>query len=198
METINDLQLTSNSYRIQSLKSQREAEESKLMVKKCMEKGDLDRARIYAEKAVRKRNESNNYLKLSNKLEATTSNVQQLTNAQQLQQKMNGIVGDLGHVMKTINIDEISNTMNSFEDFDSNLGVSTDYMEKSMSSIDYSIPDDEVGDLVAQIADDNNLQLSDQLQFSATSRTDPMDQLQKEYFAKKQDQYVKAKNKIAL
>jgi charged multivesicular body protein 1 len=49
-----NLQMTGNSYKIQSLKAEREAEQEKLLVKKAMEKGDMERARIHAERAIRK------------------------------------------------------------------------------------------------------------------------------------------------
>ncbi len=49
-----NLQMDSMSYRMQSNKALREMEHEKLLVKKAMEKGDMERARIHAEIAIRK------------------------------------------------------------------------------------------------------------------------------------------------
>ena len=45
-------------------------------MKKALEKGNPDVARVYAENAIRKKNESLNYLKMSSKVDATASRVQ--------------------------------------------------------------------------------------------------------------------------
>ena len=45
-------------------------------MKKALEKGNPDVARVYAENAVRKKNESLNYLRMSGKVDATASRVQ--------------------------------------------------------------------------------------------------------------------------
>ena len=45
-------------------------------MKKALEKGNPEVARIYAENAVRKKNESINYLRMSGKIDAVSSRVQ--------------------------------------------------------------------------------------------------------------------------
>ena len=45
-------------------------------MKKALEKGNPDVARVYAENAIRKKNESLNYLRMSSKVDATASRVQ--------------------------------------------------------------------------------------------------------------------------
>ena len=45
-------------------------------MKKALEKGNPDVARVYAENAVRKKNESLNYLRMSGKVDAVASRVQ--------------------------------------------------------------------------------------------------------------------------
>ena len=45
-------------------------------VKKALEQGNVEGARIYAENAVRKKNESLNYLRMSGKVDAVASRVQ--------------------------------------------------------------------------------------------------------------------------
>ena len=45
-------------------------------MKKALEQGNVEGARIYAENAVRKKNESLNYLRMSGKVDAVASRVQ--------------------------------------------------------------------------------------------------------------------------
>ena len=45
-------------------------------MRQCLEKGDPERARIYAENAVRKKSESVSYLRMSAKVDAVASRVQ--------------------------------------------------------------------------------------------------------------------------
>ena len=59
-----------------SKKAEKEQRQQEAQVKKALEKGNPDVARIYAENAVRKKNESINYLRMSGKIDAVSSRVQ--------------------------------------------------------------------------------------------------------------------------
>jgi charged multivesicular body protein 1 len=58
-----------------SKKAEKEQNQEKTKVKKALEKGDPERARIYAENAIRKKNESINYLRMSSKVDAVSSKI---------------------------------------------------------------------------------------------------------------------------
>jgi hypothetical protein len=131
-------------------------------------------------------------------MEATTSNVQRAVNMNDLQSKMRGIVGDLGTVMQNINVDEMTKTMGAFEEFSGDLDIASETLERGMGSLDFSLPDDEVGDLVAQVADESNLNLTETLHMGHNSALrDPMDQLQREYFMDRAKQYDQTKQRKA-
>ena len=59
-----------------SKKAEKEQRQQEAQVKKALEKGNPDIARVYAENAVRKKNESLNYLRMSGKIDAVASRVQ--------------------------------------------------------------------------------------------------------------------------
>ena len=59
-----------------SKKAEKEQRQQEAQVKKALEKGNPDVARVYAENAIRKKNESLNYLKMSSKIDAVSSRVQ--------------------------------------------------------------------------------------------------------------------------
>ena len=59
-----------------SKKAEQEQRKQEAQVKKALEKGNPEIARVYAENAVRKKNESLNYLRMSAKVDAVASRVQ--------------------------------------------------------------------------------------------------------------------------
>jgi hypothetical protein len=73
MNQIMELKFTSKSLQRQARKCEKEEKETKLKVKKAIEKGNMDGARIYAENAIRKRTEQMNYLRLSSRLDAVVA-----------------------------------------------------------------------------------------------------------------------------
>lgn len=67
LEQIFQLKFTSKTLVRQAKKCEKEEKEEKLKVKKAIEKGNMDGAKIYAQNAIRKRSEQLNYLRLSNR-----------------------------------------------------------------------------------------------------------------------------------
>ena len=72
-ETLFQLKFCSKQLERLSKKAEKEQKKEEAQIKKALEKGDEERARIYAENAVRKKNESLNYLRMSSKVDATAS-----------------------------------------------------------------------------------------------------------------------------
>ncbi|KAG5590937.1 hypothetical protein H5410_041451 [Solanum commersonii] len=60
-----ELKFTSKSLKRQAQKCEKDDKFQNLKMKKAIEKGNMDNARIYAENVIRKRNEQMNYLRLS-------------------------------------------------------------------------------------------------------------------------------------
>ena len=75
-ETLFQLKFCSKQLERLSKKAEKDQKKEEAQLKKCLEKGDVERGRIYAENAVRKKNESLNYLRMSAKVDATASRVQ--------------------------------------------------------------------------------------------------------------------------
>ena len=73
MNQIMELKFTSKSLQRQARKCEKDEKSEKLKVKKAIEKGNMDGARIYAENAIRKRSEQMNYLRLSSRLDAVVA-----------------------------------------------------------------------------------------------------------------------------
>ncbi|KAL5661012.1 hypothetical protein ACJX0J_028137, partial [Zea mays] len=83
----------------QARKCEEEEKEQKLKVKKAIEKGNMDDARIYAENAIHKRTEHKNYL----------------SKMQVIGKSMQSIVKSLNSMLATRNLQKMFETMDNFE-----------------------------------------------------------------------------------
>ena len=82
-----NLRFASKSLARQSKKSEKEATASKLKCKKAMEKGNTDGAKIYAQNAIRQKNEALNFLRLSARVDAVASKCQQAAKMNQVSRR---------------------------------------------------------------------------------------------------------------
>jgi charged multivesicular body protein 1 len=78
---------------------------------------------------------------------------------------MQGVVKGMDKGLKSMNIEEISQTMDRFEQQFEDLDVKTSYMNDAMNATTAtSTPAEQVDELVQQVADANNLELGDAFQ----------------------------------
>lgn len=101
MNQIFDLKFTSKSLQRQARKCEREEKSEKLKVKKAIEKGNMDGARIYAENAIRKRSEQMNYLRLSSRLDAVVARLDTQAKMATITKSMTNIVKSLESTLAT-------------------------------------------------------------------------------------------------
>ena len=121
----------------------------------------MDGARIYAENAIRKRNEQLNYLRLSSRLDAVISRLNTQSNMQTINKSMSGIVKALDNALALGNMQKISQTMDQFEQTFVNMEVQSEFVESAMAgSTSLSTPEDQVNSLMQQVADDYGLEVS--------------------------------------
>ncbi|KAM1385448.1 hypothetical protein FF1_031847 [Malus domestica] len=95
MNQIMELKFTSKSLQRQSKKCEKEEKAEKLKIKKAMEKGNVDDARIYAENAIRKRTEQMNYLLLASRLDAMVARLDTQAKMFTINKSMGNIVSVL-------------------------------------------------------------------------------------------------------
>ena len=100
---IMELKFTSKSLQRQAKKCEKEEKSQKLKIKKAMEKGNIDGARICAENAIRKRNEQMNYLRLSSRLDAVVARLDTQAKMQTVSKSMGSIVNSLNSSLSTGN-----------------------------------------------------------------------------------------------
>ncbi|KAH0687672.1 hypothetical protein AABB24_006848 [Solanum stoloniferum] len=161
MNQIMELKFTSKSLQRQARKCEKDEKSEKLKVKKAIEKGNMDGARIYAENAIRKRSEQMNYLRLSSRLDAVVARLDTQAKMSTISKSMGNIVKSLESSLNTGNLQKMSETMDQFERQFVNMEVQAEFMESSMAgSTSLSTPEDQVNSLMHQVADDYGLEVS--------------------------------------
>ena len=128
----------------------------------AIEKQNVEGAKIYAQNAIRKKNEGMNYLRLSSRIDAVASRLDTAMKMRMVTGSMMNITKTLEMSLNSMNLEQISMTMDKFETQFENLDIASEYVEQTMSqSTSLTTPDDEVNTLMMKVADEHGLELSD-------------------------------------
>lgn len=174
LDQIFNLKFTSKQLNKQSQKSAKEEKAERLKVKKAIEKGNLDGAKIYAQNAIRKKNESLNYLRLASRLDAVVSRLDTQAKMQSVNKSMAGIVKALDKSLASNNLEQVANTMDQFEKQFENLDIQSEFVENAMNAqASLSTPEDDVNLLVQQVAEEHNLESMLNMPAAGTAQAAP-------------------------
>lgn len=118
-------------------------------------KNNYEAAKIHAENAIRQKNQSLNYLRMSARIDAVASRVQTALTTRKVTQSMTGVVKAMDAAMKSMNLEKISSVMDKFEKQFEDLDVQSSVMEDTMSSTTtLSVPQNDVDHLMKQVAEE--------------------------------------------
>jgi len=163
-KTLFQLKFTAKSLNRQAKKAQKDENSEKARLKKALQQGNNDGARIYASNAIRKKSESLNLLRLASRIDAVASRVETAMTMRQVTGNMTSVVKGMDKAMETMNLERISLVMDKFESQFSDLDVQTSYMEDAMGSTTaVSTPQDQVDSLMRQMAEEANIELQQDL-----------------------------------
>ena len=84
-------------------------------LKKAIEQGNMEGARIYGQNVIREKNQSLNFLRLGSRIDAVASRLETAIRMQQVNKTMQMTVKGMSNAMKNMQIDQITNTMQEFE-----------------------------------------------------------------------------------
>ncbi|KAI0772102.1 Snf7 family [Trametes elegans] len=189
-KTLFQLKFTAKSLNRQAKKAQKDENVEKSKLKKALQQGNADGARIYAANAIRKKNESLNLLRLASRVDAVSSRVETAVTMRQVSGNMASVVKGMDKAMESMNLERISMVMDKFESQFSDLDVQTSYMEETMSNTTaVSTPQDEVDALMKQTAEEANIEL----QHDLNSREAPQVELAKETAVGEEDDALAAR-----
>merc|ERR1712223_738174 len=147
-----------------SKKAEKEQKSQEGKVKKALEQGNVEGARIYAENAVRKKNESLNYLRMSGKVDAVSSRVQSAVTKKGMAKNKGSVVKSLDKAINSMELQKISAVMDKFETQFEDLDVRSAVMEDAMgSATTTTTPENQVEALMKQVAEENGLEITEQL-----------------------------------
>jgi charged multivesicular body protein 1 len=171
LDQIFQLRYTAKTFVRQAKKCEKEEKSEKLKVKKAIEKGNMDGARIYAQNAIRKKNEQLNYLRLGSRLDGVVARLDTQAKMNVINKSMAGIVKSLDRALASNNMEQISQTMDQFEKQLIDLDVQSATVEGVMQGTTMmSTPEDDVNNLMQQVADDYGLEVSVGLPEAATGQ----------------------------
>jgi charged multivesicular body protein 1 len=159
-----NLKFTAKQLGRNSKKALKNEKAMKKKLKKAIEQGNTDGARIYAQNAIREKNQALNMLRLQSRVEAVAARVQTAVDMNSVSKAMGGVVKGMNKALTggAMDVDKLTQIMDQFEKNSDDLEVRTAYMEGTMSSSTAtSTPEDEVDGLIKMVADEHGLQLMD-------------------------------------
>ena len=81
-----------------AIKCEKDEKAEKKKIKKAMEKGNIEGARIHAENSIRQKNQGVNFLRMSARVDAVSQRVQTAVTMRQVTQSMKGVVASMDKV----------------------------------------------------------------------------------------------------
>ena len=143
---------------------------TRAQVKRAIEKGNIDGAKIHAQDAIRKKNEGLNMLRLASRLDGVVARLETQAKMNAVNADMSGIVKSLEKSLNANNLEQVSETMDTFERQFENLDVQTEFVEQAMGNTSaLSTPPEDVATLMQQIADEHGLEFAADLPSAGTT-----------------------------
>merc|ERR1712224_455489 len=131
-------------------------------LKKAIQKGNHEGARIYGQDAIREKNQALNQIRMASRIDACSSRVETAARMGQVTDGMKGVVRGMDKGLASMDVEKISALMDKFEHQFEDLDVKTQYMDGAMNAtIATSMPSEQVDTLIEQVADANNLELGE-------------------------------------
>jgi len=141
-------------------KCEKQEKEEKNKLTTALKKNNREVAQVHAENAIRKKNESLNYLRMSARIDAVAARVQTAATQKRVTQSMSGVVKAMESAMKSMNLEKVQNLMDRFEKDFEDLDVQSATMEGSMNATTtLNAPQQQVDALIQEAADKAGLEL---------------------------------------
>lgn len=161
-EELINLKLTSKQMARASKKCDKNQKSAVAKVKKAIQQGNSEGARIYAQDAIREKNQSLNCLRLASRIDAVASRLETAVRMNSVTNSMQSVTKGMEKGLASMDVDKISAIMDKFEQQFEDLDVKAAYMDTAMNATTASsTPVDQVDELVKMVADENDLQLGD-------------------------------------
>lgn len=161
-EELINLRIVSKQMQRSSKKCEKNEKAAIEKLKKAIKQGNTEGARIYAQDAIREKNQALSHLRMASRIDACSSRIETAVRMGQVTSSMKGVTKGMEKSLASMDIDQISKIMDKFEQQFEDLDVKTQYMEGSMNATTAtSTPAEQVDGLIQLVADENNLELGD-------------------------------------
>jgi charged multivesicular body protein 1 len=159
-----------------SKRAEKDSEKEKINIKKALEKGNVEAAKIYAQNSIRKRSESLNYLRLASKVDAAASRINTAVQMQAVGKALGATVSGMSKVLESMDPLKIAQVMDKFEEQVGAMDVGLGTMEASFQNSQAStVPASEVDSLLEQIAAEGNMEISAKIAHAQGTGLDPLE-----------------------
>ncbi|XP_019596084.1 charged multivesicular body protein 1a [Rhinolophus sinicus] len=163
-DTLFQLKFTAKQLEKLAKKAEKDSKAEQAKVKKALQQKNVECARVYAENAIRKKNEGVSWLRMASRVDAVASKVQTAMTMKGVTKNMAQVTKALDRALGSMDLQKVSAVVDRFEQQTQSLDVHTSVMEDSMSSATtLSTPQEQVDSLIVQIAEENGLEVLDQL-----------------------------------
>ncbi|KAL7454338.1 hypothetical protein ACHAWC_005982 [Mediolabrus comicus] len=161
-EELVNLKITSKQMQRAAKKCEKNEKAAVNKLKKAIAQGNSEGARIYAQDAIREKNQALNCLRLASRIDAVASRLETAVRMNTVTKSMKGVVKGMDKGLASMDVDKISAIMDKFEQQFEDLDVKAAYMDQAMNATTANAtPVDQVDDLVKMVADENNLELGE-------------------------------------
>lgn len=166
------LKFTAKQLNRQAARADKEIKAEENKVKKAIQQGHNDIARLYAQNSIRKQTERKNLILLSSRIDAVASRVQTAVTMRSVTGNMMGVVKGMDKALESMNPDKISMVMDKFESQFEDLDATTSYYENATTNANaLTTPQDEVDLLMQKVADEAGLELRQNLDVNTPQKT---------------------------
>lgn len=147
-----------------SKRAEKDEKIQKAKIKKALQQGNVEGARIYAENAIRKKNEGLNYLRMASKVDAVSSKIKSAMAMKQVTKNMAGVVKALDKAINSMDLQKVSAVMEKFEQQFEDLDVRTAVLDDAMgTATTTTTPMAQVDQLIQQVAEESGLEMIDEV-----------------------------------
>ncbi len=161
-EQLIDLKITSKQMQRSSKKCEKNQKVAIEKLKKAIKQGNPEGAKIYGQDAIREKNQSLNFLRMSSRIDAVASRLETAVRMNAVTKSMQGVVKGMDKGLSAMNVEEISKIMDKFESQFEDLDVKAEYMEGTMNATTATTtPAEQVDGLIKMVADENDLELGE-------------------------------------
>ena len=164
-DTMFEFKMMAKQMEKESKKSESQSKALIGKVKKCIEKGDYEQAKLAAADAIRQKNMVKRYRVLSSKVDTVAQRLKTAYQNQKLSEQMQNLTQQLLGAGNMMDIVKMTETMSNFEKLFDDLDINSNMMDQVFDNVNAgTVNENEVNQLIGQIAQQNGMKLSDEFE----------------------------------